>query len=205
MRQIQSRQQAVAETWEKTVERLREKVEAEVERLRRSGAEAAEQIRESMEAAGQGAAGITTELRTHTGEMQKAVDDHTTALREAVAEQGKLLAGSTREAASSIGVARHELALSVAELKRRAFRHAVLLGASTAIVILLSARLFFPFWGMTRGDVEDLSRGARLIDTWERKPPAERQALLRALGWESMPGAAPAPRSTSNAHPAAGR
>lgn len=205
LRNIQLGQAEVTETWGATVDILTRQIQGEVTRLSEASTRTTAEMREAVRQAEATAGSLIEQLRGLMRELQETVEAQTTALRDAVREQGETLAASTREAASNIGTARHELSLSVAELKRRTFRHGVLLGGGTAILVLLLARLLFPFWGMQRPDVEAWSRGTELTRTYHSASPREREAILRTLGWKSMPGAAPAPPSTSSAPRADGR
>lgn len=203
LRQVQLRQAEVTETWGDAVDLLSRQIQTEVARLADTTTRATGEIRDAMQTIDRSVSTLTQQLGQSMDEMRQTVEAQTAALRETVAEQGRTLAASTREAASNIGVARHELALSVAELKRRTFRHGIVLGAATSLLILLAARLLFPFWGMKRPDVEAWSRGTRLLQTYEAAPEPRRQQILRALEWREMPSSIPF--SASSAPPAGGR
>lgn len=205
LRQVQLRQAEVTETWGDAVDLLTRQIQTEVTRLSDTSARATAEIRDAMATIDRLVSTLTQQLGAALQEVRETVEAQTEALRETVAEQGRTLAASTREAASNIGVARHELALSVAELKRRTFRHGIMLGAVTSLLILLAARILFPFWGMTRPDVEAWSRGTQLLQTYEAAPEQRREAILRALEWREMPSSTPSPPSRSGAPRAAGR
>ena len=198
VRQIQLRQGEVIEPWGSAVDLLTRQLQGEVKRLWDTSARNAAELQSAMEAIDGRVTTLLQRLAERMAEVQETVERQTTALKETVTEQGRTLTGSTREAAANMGVARHELSLSVAELKRQTFRHGILLGAGTGILILLAARLWFPFWGMQRPDMEAWSRGTRLMQTYEAMQPDQQQALLRALKWDQMPGAAPTLGSTSS-------
>jgi hypothetical protein len=205
LRNIQLGQSEVTEVWGAGVDILTRQIQGEVTRLSEASTRTTGEMRDAVRLAETAVGSLVEQLGTRMREVQETVEAQTAAFRESVEKQGETLAESTRETASNIGVARHELALSVAELKRRTFRHGVVLGGGTAILVLLAARLLFPFWGMQRPDVEAWSRGTELTRTYLSASPREREAILRALGWESMPGPAPAPPSTSSAPREGGR
>ncbi|HEU4884141.1 MAG TPA: hypothetical protein VFT45_17945 [Longimicrobium sp.] len=205
LRQVQLRQAEVTETWGDAVDLLTRQIQTEVTRLSDTSARATTEIQGAMATIDRSVSTLTQQLGVALQEVQETVEAQTEALRETVAEQGRTLAASTREAASNIGVARHELALSVAELKRRTFRHGIMLGAVTSLLILLAARILFPFWGMKRPDVEAWSRGTQLLQTYEAAPAQRREAILRALEWRAMPASTPSPPSPSGAPRADGR
>lgn len=196
LRHLRPGQAEVTETLAANVDLVSRRLQADVTRLSEASSQASTEMRDAAQAIESSVTALVEMIRKGLAE-----------LRETWKEQTESLAASTREAASNIGVARHELALSVKELKRRTVRYAVVVGGTTSVVVLLAARLLFPFWGMKRSDVEAWSRGTELTRTWQAASPAERQAILRALGWERMPGtdAPPAPRSGSSASPADGR
>jgi hypothetical protein len=205
LRQIQLRQAEVTETWGDAVDLLTRQIQTAVTRLSDTSARATTEIQGAMATIDRSVSTLTQQLSVALQEVQETVEAQTEALREMVSEQGRTLAASTREAASNIGVARHELALSVAELKRRTFRHGIMLGAVTSLLILLAARILFPFWGMKRPDVEAWSRGTQLLQTYEAAPAQRREAILRALEWRAMPTSTPSPPSPSGAPRADGR
>lgn len=205
LRQVQLRQAEVTETWGAAVDLITRQIQVEVTRLSDTSSRATTEIRGAMATIDASVSTVTEHLATLMREVQETVEAQTEALRETVAEQGRTLEASTRDAASNIGVARHELALSVAELKRRTFRHGIMLGAATSLLILLAARLLFPFWGMRRADVEAWSRGTALLQTYEAAPQPRRDAILRALEWREMPASSPGSPSASSAPRAAGR
>lgn len=205
LRQIQLRQAEVTETWGDTVDLLTRQIQTAVTRLSDTSARATAEIQSAMATIDRSVSTLTQQLGAALQEVKEAVEAQTEALRETVAEQGRTLAASAREAASNIGVARHELALSVAELKRRTFRHGIMLGAVTSLLILLAARILFPFWGMNRSDVEAWSRGTLLLQTYEAAPEQRREAILRALEWRAMPASTPSPPSPPSAPRAGGR
>jgi len=142
--------------------------------------------------------------REELASLKAWIEEQTTAFRLAMAELVKQLTADTREASSNIAVARHELALSVAQLRRRTYRHGITLGAATALLILFAARLLFPFWGMDRQDVTAWNRGTRLLESYQRASPARKTAILQALQWQAMPDAAD-PLSAWSGSPEAGR
>jgi hypothetical protein len=162
--------------------------------------ESAAQIREAEQTLGRTA----TSFSDQTREVREICEAQAAAMCESWTKAGESFAESAREASSNMGLARHELALSVAELKRHVFRYGALFGGGTAILILLAVRLLFPFWGMKRTDVEAWSRGTELARTYLAARPERREAILCALGWESMPGVTPPP-SVSSALRAGGR
>ena len=203
LRQVQLRQAEVTETWGEAVDLLSRQIQTEVTRLSDTSTRATTEIRDAMQSIDRSVSTLTTQLGERMREMKETVESQTEALRETIEEQGRTLASSTREAASNIGVARHELALSVAELKRRTFRHGIMLGAATSLLILLAARLLFPFWGMKRPDVEAWGRGTQLLQTYEAAPQQRKQEILRTLGWRDMPSSIPP--SASAAPPGGGQ
>ncbi len=162
--------------------------------------EAAAEIRET----GQALERTATSLSEDTAEVLMSCERQTRVLCNRVKKAGGSFVESAREAGSNIAMARHEMALAAAELKRQVFRYGALLGGATAILVLLAARLLFPFWGMKRSDVEAWSRGTELARTYVSASPKERETILRALGWESMPGVT-TPPSASSAPRADGR
>jgi hypothetical protein len=201
VRNIQLRQAEVTETWGDGVDILARQIDAARVRL----SEIVAEMREAAERIEQTVGPLAEQLITRIGQVQEMVEAQLAAIGSGVEKARESFAASTREAASNIALARHELALSVEELKRRTFRHGILLGGGTAILVLLAARLLFPFWGMTRADVEAWSRGTELARTYSEASPEERQAILRALKWERMPGALPGPPSASSAPREGGR
>jgi hypothetical protein len=201
IRNIQLRQAEVTESWGAGVDILARQIEAAGGRL--SGIVA--EMRDAAERIERTVGPLAEQLSARIGQVQEAVETQMAAISSGVQKAAESFAASTREAVSNIALARHELALSVEELKRRTFRHGILLGGGTAILVLLAARLLFPFWGMTRPDVEAWSRGTELARTYSEASPEERQAILRALKWERMPGAPPGPPSVSSAPREAGR
>lgn len=207
LRRIQLRQGVVTETWAQAVDLLARQVESESSRLIRASAHLAAELEEATGALEGSLAGLREETAAQLETLRQDLEAQTTTLRGTAQEQARVIAASTREASSHIGVARHELALSSAELRRAALRHGVLLGGATAVLILFLARLLFPFWGMGRADVEAWTRGTRLLETYRRAPEGQRRAILRVLGWEGMPGAAPPPAlpSTSSVSREGGR
>ena len=207
LRHLRVGQTEVIEDLGAKVDLTSRQLQGEVTRLLEASTRSAAEMHEAAGAIETSVTGLVELLQEGLRELRETAKEQTAALREEVAGMARSMAASTREAAGNIGVARHELALSVKELKRRTVRYAVLAGGGTGIVVLLAARLLFPFWGMRRSDVEAWSRGTELARTWQEAPPAERQAILRALRWERMPGTeeqAPGP-SASSASPAAGR
>lgn len=163
--------------------------------------EATEEMRETGQSVERAAASFSDRTR----ELRETCEEQTAAIGKSWTKAGESFSEISREASSNIGVARHELSLAAGELKRQIFRYGALFGGATAILVLLAARLLFPFWGMQRGDVVAWSRGTELARTYHSAPPEERKAILRALGWESLPGVAPAPPSASSAPRAGGR
>lgn len=203
LRHLRLGQPEVMEDWGGKVDLMSRQVQAEVTRLSEASTRSAAEMRDAAQT-------IETSVRSLvdlTRELRETWTKQAAEMREQTAELAKSLAASTREAAGNIGVARHEMALSVKELQRRTVRYAVLVGGGSAIVVLLAARLLFPFWGMKRGDVEAWSRGTELARTYQAASPAQREAILRALRWERMPetGLRPSPRSGSSGSPAGGR
>ncbi len=207
LRHLRVGQTEVIEDLGAKVDLTSRQLQGEVTRLLEASTRSAAEMHEAAGAIETSVTRLVELLQEGLRELRETAKEQTAALREEVAGMARSMAASTREAAGNIGVARHELALSVKELKRRTVRYAVLAGGGTGIVVLLAARLLFPFWGMRRSDVEAWSRGTELARTWQEAPPAERQAILRALRWERMPGTeAQAPGSSaSSASPAAGR
>lgn len=195
LRNVRLGQAEVTETWGESADIITRQIEA-------AGARLSEIMAEMREAAGQiekTVGPLAKELSARTGQVKEVVEAQLAAISSGVEEARESFVAITREAVSNITLARHELALSVAELKRRTFRHGILLGGGTAILVLLAARLLFPFWGMSRADVQAWSRGTELARTYSEASPEERQAILHALKWERMPGALPAPPSASSA------
>ncbi|HWK90231.1 MAG TPA: hypothetical protein VNP72_09555 [Longimicrobium sp.] len=199
VREVQRRQKEVIDTWGDAVDILTRQIGEEIAHLAETTEAASGDLRGTAEEIRETLASLMERL----GAVQDAIGKQSGELHAAVEEQGKALAHATRETASHIGTARHELALSVAQLRRRTFRHGILLGGATAVLVLLAARLLFPFWGMRRGDVEAWSRGTRLLESYRAAPPARQQSILRNLRWESIPGEAPP--SASSASRAGGR
>jgi len=203
LRLVRLGQPEVIGDWARTADLLTRRLQEEVARLAETTTGSTTEMQRAMETI----AGSVSELRQTLVETMQRVETatqaHAKVLRDTVTEQGDILVARTREAASHIAVARHELSLAVRALKQGTLRHAVLMGAGTALLILILARILFPFWGMTRTDVEAWSRGTRLLQTYETAPAPERNAILRALEWREMPGSAP--RSASSARPADGR
>lgn len=201
IRNIHLRQAEVTETWGEGVDILARQIEAARARL----AETVAEMREAAQGIEQTVGPLAEQFITRIPQVQEIVEAQLAAIGSGVEKANESFAASTWEAVSNITLARHELAMSVEELKRRTFRHGILLGGGTAILVLLSARLLFPFWGMTRADVEAWSRGTELARTYSEASPEERQAILRALKWERMPGALPARPSASSGPREGGR
>jgi hypothetical protein len=158
-------------------------------------ADSTAQLREAEQSLGAAATSYSERMR----EVRETCEAQTAAMIESWTKAGESLSEITREASSNIGTARHEMSLALGELRRQVFRYGTLFGGATAILVLLAARLLFPFWGMQRPDVEAWSRGTELARTYLSAPPEKQEAILRALGWEGMPGVTPAPPSVSNA------
>ena len=205
IRQLQLRQGDLTEGWGAAVDLLSRQLQAEVARLAERSDRTTAELRSAQDGIETTVTKLIEALAELMSEVKATVEAQTTALRDTIASQGETMAAATREAAANIALARHELALSVAELKRRTFRHAIGLGAGMAIVMLLAARILFPFWGMQRPDVEAWNRGTRLLEAYEAATPAQQAALLRTLGWQRMPGALPTTSSTSSARRVDGR
>lgn len=201
LRNIRLGQAEVTETWGESADLITRQIEGARARLSEIMAE----MREAAERMEQTVGPLAEQLSARIAQVKELVEAQLTAISSGVEKARESFAASTREAVSNIALARHELALSVEELKRRTFRHGILLGGGTAILVLLAARLLFPFWGMTRADVEAWSRGTELARTYSEASPEERQAILRALKWEQMPGELPAPPSASSAPREGGR
>ncbi|MDB4949421.1 MAG: hypothetical protein JWM27_2070 [Gemmatimonadetes bacterium] len=201
--EIQRRQAETLEGWGEAVDVLTRQLSGEVSRLETTGAEATRTLRSTVDSVGASVGTLAGTVRAELEAIGTAVQAQTAALEKEVSDQGRLLVGSTREAASHITVARHELAQSVDRLRRSTLRYVVLLGGGTALLVLLLARWLWPFWGMSREDMEAWSQGARLRETYRQAPPTQQRAILQALEWRSMPG--PAARSASSASPPAGR
>lgn len=205
LRHLLRRQGEVIEPLGSAVDLLTRQLQAEVRRLSESSTRNTEALNKAVEAIDGTVTTLLQRLADRMAEVEATVERQTTALKNTVLEQGRTLTGSTREAAANIGLARHELSLSVTELNRRTFRHGIWLGAGTAILILLAARLWFPFWGMQRPDMEAWARGNRLLQTYEALPADQQQTLLRTLRWERMPGAVQKLGSGSNGRQAGGQ
>jgi hypothetical protein len=205
IRQLQLRQGDLTEGWGTAVDLLSRRLQAEVARLAERSDRTTTELRAAQDAIESTVTRLIEALAELMSEVRETVESQTTALRETIESQAETMAACTREMAANIQVARHELALSVAELGRKTFSHGITLGAGMAIIMLIAARLLFPFWGMQRPDVEAWSRGTLLLQAYESATPAEQAALLRNLGWQRMPGALPVLSSTSSARPADGR
>jgi hypothetical protein len=201
--EIQRRQEETLEGWGEAVDLLTRQLSGEVSRLETAGSEASRTLRSTVDSVGASVGTLAETVRKELESIATAVRAQTAALEKEVSDQGRLLVGSTREAASHITVARHELAQSVERLRRSTLRYVVVLGGGTALLVLLLARWLWPFWGMSREDMEAWSRGVRLGETYLQAPPAQKRAILQALEWRSMPGMAVP--STSSASPPAGR
>ncbi|HEU0298867.1 MAG TPA: hypothetical protein VFR37_05415 [Longimicrobium sp.] len=205
IRQVQLRQGEITESWGTAADLLTRQIQAGIARL----SEMSERTLARLQGAQDEMEATVTTLVQQLGELlahvKETVESQTKALQATIESQGEAMAESAREATANIAVARHELSLSVAELERKSFRHGITLGAGMAILMLLAARLLFPFWGMQRPDVEAWNRGTRLLEAYEAATPQQQQTLLRTLGWNRMPGAPPIQSSTSSARPADGR
>jgi hypothetical protein len=200
--EIQRRQAEMLEGWGEAVDVLTRQLSGEVSRLETTSAEASRTLRSTVDSVGASVGTLAETVRAELEAIAAAVQAQTAALEKEVSDQGRLLVGSTREAASHITVARHELAQSVDRLRRSTLRYVVVLGGGTALLVLLLARWLWPFWGMSREDMEAWSRGVRLRETYRQAPPAQQRAILQVLEWRSMPGPAP---TASSASPPAGR
>lgn len=104
-----------------------------------------------------------------------------------VAKEAQLLMTAAREATGSIGMARHELALAHADLRKKQLIHASIVGAAVGILVLLMARMMFPFWGLTRDDLRALSTGTQVLETYRNAPDAQRTEILRSLRMRELP------------------
>lgn len=149
-------------------------------------------LKKTSTALEQQAAASATTLREAMDGQAERLKEHTTAIEL-----------NTRETINHLSTARMELAQSLNRLRRNSIYHGMLLGSGIAVIILLTMRLLFPFWGMTRTDVEAWSAGNQLHETYRNAPDAQRAAILRALGWREMPRWTHQP-TRSGASPAGG-
>ena len=61
------------------------------------------------------------------------------------------------------------------------------LGATVGIVVLIMARIMFPYWGMTREDLRALTTGTQVLETYRNAPDAQRAEILRSLRLRELP------------------